>query len=240
MKIRSHIYLLLLFLSFACEKPTPYGDLYVQVRDEQGKEVAGGNVILYGNEEDFVDQINPISVPQQTDENGLAFFLNLDSGTYYVAASYTNQEEGIEKNNFLVNTSVKVVATEIGYRNSITVIIWDSFITHLTATNGKKWQVYKMIEVTTEEEIEVPECIQDDQWVFYRNGNFEYLSDSLNCEEGQDDNFTGSFAPVGNGSYIVIQDLDDQIRYGLYIISVSSTQMLAQYGPHLMYFKTVN
>ncbi|MBB3700270.1 lipocalin family protein [Flammeovirga yaeyamensis] len=235
--MKKYLYIVFILLLWACENPKPYGDLYVQVRDEQGKEVVNGKVNLYASHEDFVDQKNAVAQEQTTDVNGLAFFLKLDSGSYYVSASLIDTANGIEKNNFLVNTEVKVVSTEIGYRNSITVIIWDSFITHLTSPTGKKWVISRMIDNATGEDVEIPDCSKDDEWVFYRNGTFKYNDLSANCAETDDDSFEGTFAPVGNGSYILIQDQDQKVRYGLYIISVTANQMLAQYGPHLIYYQ---
>ncbi|OHX64851.1 lipocalin family protein [Flammeovirga pacifica] len=235
--MKRYLYILLFTLLWACENPKPFGDLYVQVRDEQGKEVANGKVNLYATHEDFVDQKNPVASEETTDGNGLAFFLKLDSGSYYISASLLNEEEGIEKNNFLVNTEVKVITTEIGYRNSVTVIIWDSYITHLTSPNGKKWVITKMVESGSGNEIEIPDCSKDDEWVFYRNGTFQYDNLETTCPGGANESFEGNFSPVGNGSYILIQDEEEVVRYGLYIISVSSTEMLAQLGPNLIYYK---
>lgn len=237
--LKFHFFLLMVFTFFRCEVPTPYGDLYVLTRDETGNLIQGCDVILYGSEEDFTNEINAIQGPVTTDDNGRAFFLNLKKGTYYVSAKYIDSN-GVEKNNLLVSTSVDVLASEIGYRNSITVIIWNSFISNMSSKEGKHWEYSKFIDITTGLEKPIPECLQDDQLVFFRNGNFEYISENLNCDDTIDDNFTGTFSPVSNGSFIIIKDSEDRQRFGLYVVSVTNNQMIVQYGSDFIYYTTVN
>ncbi|AZQ61473.1 carboxypeptidase regulatory-like domain-containing protein [Flammeovirga pectinis] len=226
-------------LFIQCKNPTPYGDLYVQVRDEQGNAVVDGVVTLYGSLIDFENQTNKLLPPSKTDENGLAFFLNLSAGTYYIAAEYEDKETGNKKNNFLVDTEINVVSTEIGYRNSITVIIWDSFLSNLTSSTGKQWEINRIVDVQSGDTVAIEECLKDDLMVFYTNGVFEYISTDINCNEEIDDNFTGNFAPVSNGSFIVITDELGKTRYGLYIISVTSSQMITHYGDNFIYYNNV-
>ncbi|MBB6458976.1 carboxypeptidase-like regulatory domain-containing protein [Flammeovirga kamogawensis] len=237
--VRLFFFFVIGVLFIQCENPTPYGDLYVQVRDEQGNAVVDGYVTLYGSLLDFENQTNSLSGPTKTDENGLAFFLNLSAGDYYVAAEYTDTETGNEKNNFLVDTEINVISTEIGYRNSITVIIWDSFISNLTSSSGKQWEIDRIVDVQSGNIVPIEECLQDDLLVFYTNGVFEYKSEEINCNEETDDNFTGHFSPVSNGSFIVITDELGKTRYGLYIISVTSTQMITHYGDSFIYYNYV-
>ncbi|KXX70323.1 carboxypeptidase regulatory-like domain-containing protein [Flammeovirga sp. SJP92] len=237
---KAFLLFIVIALSLQCEVPTPYGDLYVLIRDETGDLVQGCEVTLYGNYEDFINETDTIQGPNYTDENGRAFFLNLGEGTYYIAAKYKDENNNTEKNNLLVATQTDVLTSEIGFRNSITVIIWNSFIGNMSSSEGKRWAYSQFIDVTSGVERSVPECLQDDELVFYRNGNFEYISKVQDCEEGEDDNFTGTFSPVSNGSFIVIKDSLEQTRFGLYVVSATSTQMIAQYGPDFILYEHVS
>lgn len=232
--LKSILFLIHAFLFLQCEVPDPYGDLYVLIRDESGNLVQNCEVTIYSSNEDFINETNKIQ-ESKTDENGRAFFLNLENKTYYVGAKYLDGD--IEKNNLLVSTNVEVLVSEIGYRNSITVVIWNSFIGNMSDPDGKVWLYDKYIDVTSGIEQPVPECLQDDELIFYRNGNFEYISQEINCNEGTDDNFVGSYAPVSNGSFIIIKDATDQQRFGLYIVSATQSQMVAQYGSDFIYYK---
>ncbi|MBD0400536.1 carboxypeptidase-like regulatory domain-containing protein [Flammeovirga sp. EKP202] len=238
--IKAFLFFLVIAFSLQCEVPNPYGDLYVLIRDESGNLVENCSVTLYGSYEGFINETDTIQGPNVTDENGRAFFLNLSEGTYYIAAKYINESGNVEKNNLLVATQTDVQASEIGFRNSITVIIWDSFIGNMSSAEGKRWAYSQFIDVTTGETRPVPDCLQDDELIFFRNGQFEYVSQELNCDEGVDDNFTGTFAPVSNGSFILIKDSLNQTRYGLYIVSATQTQMIAQYGPDFIVYDNVS
>ncbi|NME66642.1 carboxypeptidase-like regulatory domain-containing protein [Flammeovirga aprica] len=234
---RAFLFFLIIALSLQCEVPKPYGDLYVLIRDESGNLVKDCQVTIYSSYDDFINEVNEIQGPHVTDENGRAFFLNLSKGTYYVAAKYDGTN--VEKNNLLVSSEIEVLASEVGFRNSITVIIWDSFLSNMVDAEGKRWAYSQFIDVTTGETREVPECLQDDELVFYRNGNFEYISKEKNCDETIDDNFVGTFSPVSNGSFIIIKDTLEQTRFGLYIVSASKSQMIAQYGPDFIVYDNI-
>lgn len=85
------------------------------VRDELGNTVQGAEVQLYGSDEDYRNEENPVTEKMATDKKGDVKFKDLEPKVYYVLA-----QKG-DKNNW--GAGVQTDTLQAGKMNKVTIII---------------------------------------------------------------------------------------------------------------------
>ena len=105
-KLPFAIFLLLISLVFvcSCEDEEQLSDLEVSVTGTlSGVPREGINVTVYLTEADAEDEVNPVTLDEDTDSNGIVFFSNLDTGTRYWIRANTLLLFSIRQTNKLSN-----------------------------------------------------------------------------------------------------------------------------------------
>jgi uncharacterized protein (DUF2141 family) len=107
---------ILLFVCFiTCAAQILPTKLRIQVRNNLGNLTEGVEVTLYGSEEDYNKEINPVTQTQITDKKGRVTFEDLESKVYFVLA-----EKG-ELNNY--GGGILTDTLRAGRVNKTTIII---------------------------------------------------------------------------------------------------------------------
>ncbi len=89
--------------------------LKINIRNELGNIEEGASVQLFGSEEDYRNETNPVTAVEITDKKGSVKFKELEAKIYFI-----NAKKG-DKNN--IGAGVQTDALEEGKLNKLTVII---------------------------------------------------------------------------------------------------------------------
>jgi hypothetical protein len=90
-------------------------NLRITVLDDLGNLQEGATVIIYENEENYREEVNPVAGPDQTDRKGRVTFKKIPAKSYFVQVV-----KGDKKND---GKGVKTAKLDEGRMNKINVVI---------------------------------------------------------------------------------------------------------------------
>ena len=163
---------------WACDTPTPYGDLIITILDDRGNLIENAEVTLYLSLEDYQQEINPFRETLLTDAEGSISIFNLTDSAYYI-----NVEKEI-LNNWENAVDVQLIKTENGFNNARTFIISNTKTGILSNANGKAWEINTLTSLPN---INIPACLLDNHFVFFKNQKYQQIEGSAMCNASDPD-----------------------------------------------------